>query len=211
MIYFFSGTPGSGKSLDMARCILADLRLHRPVICNFDVYLPKRLKKYSKFLHCMDNTEITVDFLRSFADSYYKEHSFHEGAISLYLDECQLLFNARSWNVSGRSEWNKFFTNHRHLGYNIILGAQFDRMIDRQIRSLFEYEIVHRKVNSLGLKGLFFRVLFLAPTLFLRISFYYPLHEKLHVEFYRYNKAWASIYNSYSTDFVDMNIKEEIA
>lgn len=209
MIYFFSGTPGSGKSLDMARCILNDLRFNRPVICNFDVKLPRRFRGKADLLHCMDNEKITVNFLRNFAQDYYKNHSFKEGAITLYLDECQLLFNARTWALKGRADWNKFFTNHRHLGYNIILAAQFDRMIDRQIRSLFEYEVIHRKVNSMGLKGLFFRVLFLSPTLFLRLTYYYPLHEKLHVEFYRYNRRWASIYDSYSTNFVDMDRKEE--
>lgn len=209
MIYFFSGTPGSGKSLDMARCILNDLRFGRPVICNFDVKLPKRFKGKKDLLHCMDNESITVPFLRQFASDYYQKHNFKEGAITLYLDECQLLFNARTWALKGRADWNKFFTNHRHLGYNIILAAQFDRMIDRQIRSLFEYEVIHRKVNSMGWKGLFFRVLFLSPTLFLRLTYYYPLREKLHVEFYRYNRRWASIYDSYSTDFVDMDLKEE--
>lgn len=209
MIYFFSGTPGSGKSLDMARCILNDLRFNRPVICNFEVNLPKRFQKKKHLLYCMENEDISVDFLRDFASKYYAEHHFHEGAITLYLDECQLLFNARTWNMKGRSDWNKFFTNHRHLGYNIILAAQFDRMIDRQIRSLFEYEVIHRKVNSMGWKGLFFRVLFLSPTLFLRLTYYYPLKEKLHVEFYRYNRRWASIYDSYSTDFVSMDLPEE--
>lgn len=207
MIYFFSGTPGSGKSLDMARCILSDLKFNRPVICNFDVTLPRRYKKHEDNLHCMDNESITVDFLRSFASEYYENHRFHEGAITLYLDECQLLFNARTWALKGRADWNKFFTNHRHLGYNIVLCAQFDRMIDRQIRSLFEYEVIHRKVNSMGWKGLFFRVLFCSPTLFLRLTYYYPLKEKLHVEFYRYNRTWANIYNSYSTNFVDMNVE----
>lgn len=204
MIYFFSGTPGSGKSLDMARCILNDLRFGRPVIANFDIALSKRYRKKASLLHCFDNDGITVEYLINFSREWFAEHTFKEGGISVYIDECQLIFNARTWNAKGRSDWNKFFTNHRHLGYDIILAAQFDRMIDRQIRSLFEYEVIHRKVNSMGLKGLFFRVLFLSPTLFLRLTFYYPLKEKLHVEFYRYNKSWAKIYDSYSTGFVTM-------
>lgn len=204
MIYFFSGTPGSGKSLDMARCILNDLRFGRPVISNFDIALPKRYRKKADLLHCFDNDGITVEYLINFSREWFSGHPFREGGISVYIDECQLIFNARTWNVKGRSDWNKFFTNHRHLGYDIILAAQFDRMIDRQIRSLFEYEVIHRKVNSMGLKGFFFRVLFLSPTLFLRLTFYYPLKEKLHVEFYRYNKRWAKIYDSYSTGFVTM-------
>lgn len=202
MIYFFSGTPGSGKSLDMARCILNDLRFNHPVIVNFDISLPKRFKKKENLLHCFNDDGITVEYLVNFSQEYFKSHHFKESAISVYLDECQLMFNARTWNEKGRSEWLKFFTNHRHLGFDIILAAQFDRMIDRQIRSLFEYEVIHRKVNSMGLKGLFFRVLFVSPTLFLKLTYYYPLREKLHTEFYRYNKSWAKIYDSYSTNFV---------
>ena len=54
MIYFFSGTPGSGKSLDMARCVLNDMRFNRPVITNFDVYPSKRYR--NKTLIIKDNT-----------------------------------------------------------------------------------------------------------------------------------------------------------
>lgn len=37
MIYLFTGTPGSGKSLDVARVIKNKLRAKQPVICNFPV------------------------------------------------------------------------------------------------------------------------------------------------------------------------------
>lgn len=207
MIYFYSGTPGSGKSLDMARCILNDLKFNRPVICNFQVFPPKRLE--NKQLYCMEDTSITPLFLYRFSEEYFKDHHFKEGAISLYLDECQILFNARAWNEKGRASWLKFFTNHRHFGYDIVLSAQFDRMIDRQIRALFEYEVIHRKVNNMGLKGMFFRVLFASPTLFIKIKYYYPLHEKLGVEFFRYNKKYASIYDSYSKGFVFSSASDE--
>lgn len=201
MIYFFSGTPGSGKSLDMARCVLNDLRFNRPVITNFEVYPPKKYK--NKELVILDNSELNPAFLIDYSKQYFEKHRFKEGQIVLYLDECQILFNARTWNVKGRDDWNKFFTNHRHFGYDIILCAQFDRMIDRQIRSLFEVEVIHRKMNNIGLKGLFFRILFLAPTLFIKIHYYYPLHEKLNVQFFRYNRKYASLYNSYSHSFVE--------
>lgn len=201
MIYFFSGTPGSGKSLDMARCVLNDLRFNRPVITNFSIYPPKKLK--NKKLIMLENQDLCPDFLIDFANNYFKNHKFKEGAISLYIDECQILFNARTWNIKGRDSWNKFFTNHRHYGYDIVLTAQFDRMIDKQIRSLFEVEVIHRKVNSMGLKGLFFRVLFASPVLFMKIHYYYPIHEKLRVEFFRYHRKYASIYNSYDKSFVE--------
>lgn len=205
MIYFFSGTPGSGKSLDMARCILNDFKFNRPVIVNFDICVPKRYKakvEKNHLLNVVSNSQLNPLYLKKFSYEYFQNHRFSEGAIVLYIDEAQLMFNARSWNASGRDEWNAFFTNHRHLGYDIILASQFDRMIDRQIRSLFEIEVIHRKLNNIGWHGLFFRIIFLAPTLFIKISMYYPLHEKLHSEFFRYNRAYAKIYDSYTTDFL---------
>ena len=208
MIYFFSGTPGSGKSLDMARCILNDLKFNKPVITNFDIYPPKKLQ--NRTLIIKDNLSLTPEFLIDFSNQYFKNHRFREGAINLYIDECQLLFNARTWNIKGRDSWNKFFTNHRHFGYDVVLSAQFDRMIDRQIRSLFETEVIHRKVNNLGLKGLYFRILFASPTLFMKIHYYYPIHEKTRVEFFRYNKRIASVYNSYDKSFVATSTGEEI-
>ena len=76
-----------------------------------------------------------------------------EDQILLVIDESQLIFNARDWQKAGREKWLSFFSQHRKYGYHIILVAQFDRMIDRQIRSLIEYEYVHRKVGNYGIKG----------------------------------------------------------
>lgn len=105
MIYLYSGTPGSGKSLDMARSILNDLRFHRPVICNFPISVNE---KKAKYFHFWSNDELDPARLVRFSNDYFKDHPFKEGAISLYIDECQLLFNARSWNAVGRSDWNAF-------------------------------------------------------------------------------------------------------
>lgn len=210
MIYLFSGTPGSGKSLDMARCILNDLRFNRPVICNFPIRVPKRLKRKENLFNYWDNEKLSPAELVRFSNDYFKNHKFKEGAICLYIDECQLLFNARTWNIKGRSDWNAFFTNHRHFGYDIILVAQFDRMIDRQIRSLIEEEVIHRKLNNMGWMGLFFRILFLSPTLFIKISMYYPLHEKLRTSFFKYNRSYAKIYDSYSSVFIENQYKNEL-
>lgn len=210
MIYLFSGTPGSGKSLDMARCILNDLRFNRPVICNFPINIPRILKKRDKLFHYWNNDSLVPSRLVLFSNDYFKTHRFSEGAICLYIDECQLLFNARTWNIKGRSDWNAFFTNHRHFGFDIILVAQFDRMIDRQIRSLIETEVIHRKLNNMGLQGAFFRFLFMAPTLFIKVSVYYPLHEKTSTKFFRYNKKFAKIYDSYSSVFIQDVYKDEL-
>lgn len=210
MIYLYSGTPGSGKSLDMARSIINDLRFNRPVICNFPISVPNRLKRKEKLFNFWNNDFLCPAELVKFSNSYFNDHKFFEGAINLYIDECQLIFNARQWNAKGRSDWNAFFTNHRHFGYDIVLVAQFDKMIDRQIRSLIETEVIHRKVNNMGLKGLFFRTLFLSPTLFIKIHYYYPTKDKLSVQFFRYNNSYSKIYDSYSSVFIQDTYSDEL-
>ena len=203
MIFLYSGTPGSGKSLDMARAILYDLKQDKPVICNFEIFLTGKKEKLLKNFHYVENTELNPKFLYDFSRSYFSNHRFGEDKIVLYIDECQLLFNARQWNVAGRDEWLKFFTNHRHYGFCIVLACQFDRMIDRQIRCLIETEVLHRKCNNMGWMGAFFRIVFLSPTLFVKVHYYYPTKLKLRSEFFRYKKRYASIYNSYSTVFAE--------
>lgn len=198
MIYLYSGTPGSGKSLHTAHLIYWRLRYGNPVIANFAVDVNKIKNAKKNAFKCVDNDKLTVDFLRKFSNEYFKNHKFKEGAIVLVIDECQLMFNAREWNKQGRSDWLGFFTNHRKYGYDIVLIAQFDRMIDRQIRSLIEYEYVHRKVSNYGLQG---KLLSIASggKLFVSVKMWYPLKERIGSEFFKANKKYYSIYDSYST------------
>lgn len=91
-----------------------------------------------------------------------------------------------------------------------MLVAQFDRMIDRQIRSLIETQVIHRKLNNMGLKGVFFRVLFLSPTLFIKIHYYYPTKDRLRAQFFRYSKSYSKIYDSYSSVFIQDTYKDDL-
>ena len=80
------------------------------------------------------------------------------------VDECSSIWNARDWNntinKSSRMDWLKFFVQHRKLGYNfILLITQNDRQIDKQIRSLIEYEVTHRKVNNFKIGKLYQQLL----------------------------------------------------
>lgn len=61
----------------------------------------------------------------------------------------------------------------------------------------------------MGIYGLFFRVLFLSPTLFIKLHYYYPTKDKLRVEFFRYNRSYSKIYDSYSSVFIQDQYKED--
>ena len=115
------------------------------------------------------------------------------------IDEAQLLFNSRDWSKKGRDRWNWFFTMHRHFGYFIILCAQFDRMLDRQVRGLIEYEYVHRKVLNMGWRGLLLSCLMLCPVgLFVKVKIWYPMKERIGSEFFRCQRRYYSIYDTFA-------------
>lgn len=195
MINLFTGTPGSGKSLDMARFIFSFNRQKKPVICNFEI--DKKKLKYPDLFFFVDNIDLTVDYLVDFAKNYYNDGKVKESSIILVVDECQMMFNSRDWSKPDRQAWNKFFQIHRHYGFDIYLVTQFDSMIDKQIRSLVEYNYIHRKVKNFGLKGYFLSVLFLAPSLFVSIKYWYPMKEKISSEFFRGRKKLYSLYNTF--------------
>lgn len=198
MIVLYSGTPGSGKSLDCARTIYNWCWKRKPVLCNFPVNVDKIRVRGKKDVRYVSNEELTPDYLVEVARKHFDGKPMKENAILLIVDESQLLFNARDWSAKGRDRWNWFFTMHRHFGYFIILCAQFDRMLDRQVRSLIEYNYIHRKVNNLGWRGVLLSCLMLSPfNLFVKVKVWYPMKEKVDSEFYKSVPKYYRIYDTY--------------
>lgn len=205
MIYLYSGSPGSGKSLHVAKDIYYRLNYSRKpnnVISNFMVNKKMIKNKNAKFIY-KDNSDLTVKFLLEYALENHKIGQ--ENQTLVVVDECQVIWNAREWQSSqNRMEWIKFFTQHRKLGYNFIVISQNDRMIDRQIRALFEYEIKHRKVNN-------FKIGRILPfSTFAAVSYWYGVSEKLGVEFFFYRKKWGEFYDSYGTFELDSGLMKEL-
>lgn len=204
-MYFYSGTPGSGKSLQVAKDIIKKLKINRQnVIANFEInreYVyknKKKKKKYGTFYH-ISNDKLTVDFLVQYAKKFHTMGV--ENQTLLVIDEAQMLFSPTVVKLrckedsEYRVKWLEFFTQHRKLGYNIILISQFDRLIDAQIRCLFEYNVIHRKANNFGpgqLLSLF------GISLFSAVHYWYGVNERTGVEFYCYKKKYSKIYNSYT-------------
>lgn len=197
MIYLYSGTPGSGKSLHQAKDIYNWLRRGKTAIANFDIDVSKIPKCKGHYIY-LDNEFLRPETLIKFSKVYFSTHEFKEGRLRLYIDECQLLFNAREWNITGRKEWLSFFTQHRKYGYDVYLIAQFDRMIDRQIRSLIEYEVIHRKASNFGTLGILFSM-FSGGNLFVAVTMWYPMREKIESQFFKANKKYYQLYDTYNT------------
>lgn len=199
MIYLYSGTPGSGKSLHMAKRIRDWVKYQdKLVVCNTPINVDEIKGHKRGELRYLDNIDMTPDKLCEISKEYFEVKKYHEGKIKLIIDECQLMFNAREWNISGRADWLKFFTQHRKYGFDIVLVAQFDRMIDRQVRSLIEYEYVHRKIVNYGWKG-YLLVLCTLGRKFVCVKIWYPMKERVGSELIYANKKIFKIYDTRET------------
>lgn len=198
MIYLYSGTPGSGKSYHAVAVIAHKLgrRDKNRVIANF----PLTGKKITSRFEYWDNSEICISRLMQYAREHHRLGV--EGQTLVVIDEAQCIFNSRDWNGKGvlhsalkrqpdsRMDWIKFFSQHRKFGYNVILIAQSDKMLDKQIRSLIEYDVKHIKMNN----GFFFFL----PTSFLAVEKWYGQRMKLGQEVIWYHKRVAAMYDSYA-------------
>lgn len=198
MISLYSGTPGSGKSLHVAEKIYTRLQKGVDCIANFDFNYENIPFRKGDFVF-VENWNLTIDYLKHYSFNHAKKDykgKIKEGQFLLIIDECQMMFNSRDYSKKDRQEWCYFFTQHRKYGFDVILVAQFDRMIDRQIRSLIEYEFIHRKVSNFGWRGWLLNLLFVG-NMFACKEMWYPMKEKVSSEFFRFNKKYAKCYDSY--------------
>ena len=194
MIMLYVGTPGSGKSLHAAMSVRSDLKFNRNVIGTFHIN-KKALFKNSKYEYTYKNIyELEPKYLIDYAKKHLNKYKNPEGQFLLVIDECQRLFNPRDWGNKTRLQWISFFTEHRHLGYDVILICQNERLLDRQIRELIEYVYIHRKVSQFGIAG---KILGLIMGQFVCVKMWRPLKQKIHADFFRGDKKLYSFYDSF--------------
>lgn len=163
MITLYSGNTGSGKTLHAMRDICIADREDFPIVVNFEINLDYIENKDR--VTVVNNDELTPQFLEKFARDYWSVmakfgEKVQEEHILLVIDECQLIFNTRSWAKNFKVGWGGFFSQHRKMGYKIILITQNHEFLDKQIRTLIEYEYKHRKIANAGAFGVFLSIVF---------------------------------------------------
>lgn len=197
-----SGTPGSGKSLQTAQEVEFWIKsMKKNVIANvqYDRDYILRGKQGGRFYY-FDNLNMTPDLLYKYALKFHKLGKEHQTLI--VIDEAQCLFSPTACklftqeNKYYRQEWLEFFTQHRHLGFDIFIISQFDKLIDAQIRCLFEYNNVHRKANNFKTIGKLFTIFHI--QLFVQVQYWYGAKEKCGSKMFFYRKKYSKIYDSYA-------------
>lgn len=175
MIEIQQGTPGSGKSAAAVARAIMHLKKGGVVAANFSLVegwaeriaskmllsrLPlgygeqyaykKATSLYNRFFRVDDVDSIRSINPRELSVDLWKDNGkYSEGNGLLILDEAQLVFNSRKWQDN--LPWIEFFTQHRKLGWNVILIAHHIDMIDAQIRPLCEYESRFRNLQKLNI------------------------------------------------------------
>lgn len=224
MISLYTGTPGSGKSYHMTYRIYNALRNHDiNIICNYPINLDacaltgigwlKRclhdrygfeFQEYNKQqlkgrFYYWDNAQITVENLLLFAKRNHTRQVRHvdRPQTIVFLDEAGIIFNCRGYAETFRSTWTTFFAKHRHYNYEIVLGCQFDRQIDRQIRACVEYEWKHRKLSNFKLGGKLL-ALIARGELFLTFQSWYATRDKTGMgrDLLRFSQRVAALYDT---------------
>ena len=193
-----SGTPGSGKSLHAVAEGLDWLRCGKNLITNFPLDWHKKLRKIKGDYQFWRNSEITPQHLLEYALEHHKPSV--KAQTLLIIDEASIMFNARDFGRKDRMEWINFFANHRHFNFEVILIAQNDKMLDKQIRGLIEYDIKHRALANYNFITLLISKLF--GGLFMTVSYWYPCRAKNGVGMFRFSRSKARCYDTMAL-FID--------
>lgn len=198
MIELYTGVPGSGKSLHCAALILRQFKRGLPVIANFMLDLSNTTAVSEHLFSFCSNASLTPEYLASFSSCYFADKKIKEDEILLIVDEAQIVFSCRDWSRPDRSRWIEFFSQHRKLGFRVVLICQFRDMIDKQIRNLVEYETIHRKANNCFAFTEALARVFPSCTFFVAITVWLGMRKTVSRSIFRYHSKYANIYDSYS-------------
>lgn len=191
MVILYTGTPGSGKSYHATALVHRATKKRVNVIANFRVTLPGKQADYFFFI---PTEKISVPYLLDFSKQHHPTQK--ESQTILMIDEAALIFNCREYKRKDRADWLKFFSQHRKLGYDVILITQMDRSLDRQVRGQIEYQYIHRKLGNYGFKGLIIKLI--THKSFVCVHQWYQIKERLGAEYFGIKKKIAASYDTFS-------------
>lgn len=191
----YSGCPGSGKSLLATYQIIDYLLAKKNVIANFPIdlkYFKKR--KIGKFLY-VPTSKMSVLLFLQFAREYHKHPERKKSETLIVIDEASIIFNPRNWDRKDRSDWIFFLANHRHLQFDVIVIAQTDRMLDRQIRGIIETDFRCRSMRQFGIAGKILNLLF--GGIFVAVPYNNATKTKSFIgHYFRLHRRKAKVYDT---------------
>lgn len=150
MIICVAGTPGAGKTYDITKKIMDNLRLGRVVYTNIDGFDDSAIRQAQKVYCGLDDWdyETRMIFLDKEKSRYFWR--FCKPGSLIVIDEIHKYFNSRDWQSPENREFVDWASTHRHEGFDLIMITQALEKVDKQARSLVEWTYFYRKVNYFG-------------------------------------------------------------
>jgi zona occludens toxin len=156
MLVFHEGLPGAGKSYEsMVHHILPAVIAGRDVITNIEGVNCKKLSELSgipqrfveQMVVCADFLDISDTEERLISQRDFILQNSKDDSL-VVIDEIQDMFPSGRQKLE--SDHQKFFTEHRHHGLDIILMGQDLRDVHNIIRRRVHRKIVFTKLTALG-------------------------------------------------------------
>lgn len=204
MIKMYSGTIGSGKSYHALEDIVAALEKGKHVIANFPLnfttgqvrrglaerymYIPDELLGGIRGIYALSAISAEMGWLES----------DKEGLCLLVVDEATNFFPKEEASSPVQKFWRTFMTQSRKFGYDITLIVQDDQSINKTISKCIEYEVKHRKANSV------FPFTFLPFTLFIHVTYWKQQRKRLSSSSTIYVKSFGRMY-AHKRIFADLD------
>jgi zona occludens toxin (predicted ATPase) len=164
VIAIVTGPPGSGKSFYAVRKIIDSLEAGKFVATNLAMredWIDRAVNRHPM--------RWAIPGRRRSLLKRWKSHTYlgseleqlmqvrlrgsGEGRGVMVLDEAHHWMNARTWSDTDRLKLLRFFSAHRHYGWDIYLLTQDINNIDRQVRALFEYHIQLSNLKKFKVAG----------------------------------------------------------
>jgi zona occludens toxin len=177
-IFLVTGSPGAGKSYWAVKAIADAVQKGKPVATNialapgwaltiaksnpFTRLVPGRAKrKAARYERLVFISEDLDELFR------IRLQGTKEGRGVMILDEAHKWLNSRTWDqdetgaklskseaVAARLKTVRFFSIHRHIGWDVFLIAQTASNLDTQVRDKFEFHVRLRNLRNFKVMGL---------------------------------------------------------
>ncbi len=150
MIVCYAGTPGSCKTLEAVKRVVANLRMGRRVYTNINGMGDDECKEAIRSLSGLE-IDAFDDLFHHVEDEKLLRYweNCPDGSF-IIIDEVHKLINNRNWDKPENKDFASNASTHRLHGYNILLITQDIGKVDSHVRSLIEWTYFYRKNNFFG-------------------------------------------------------------